>query len=57
MFKIGSHPIQAIDQELHEGCGLLQQSVARPAAVGAAQLRLEVPVEVFMRVALRRVRR
>lgn len=40
-----------------KGCGLLQQSVACPAAIGAAQLRLEVPVEVLVRVALRCVGR
>lgn len=57
MLKIGFHPLQAVDQELHEGCGLLQQSVGRLAAIGAAQPRLEIPVQVLVRIALRRVGR
>ncbi len=57
MLEIGLHSLRAVDQELHEGGGLLQQPVACPAALSAAQLRLEVPVEVLVRVALRRVGR
>jgi hypothetical protein len=57
MLEIGLHSLRAVDQELHEVCGLLQQSVEHPAAVGAAHLRLEVPVELFIRVALQRVGR
>ncbi len=57
MLEIGFHPLRAVDQELHEGGRLLQQPSWCSAAIGAAQLRLEVPVEVFIRVALRRVGR
>ena len=46
MLEIGLHSHRAVDQELHEGSSLLQQSVARPAAAGAAHLRLKVSVEV-----------
>lgn len=55
MLEIGFLPLRAVDQELHEGCCLLQQPSWRSAAIGAVQLRLEVLVEVFIRVALRRV--
>lgn len=55
MLEIGVHPFCAVDQELHEGCCLLQQSVAHPAAVGAVQLRLEVLVKALIRITLRRV--
>lgn len=57
MLEIGLDPLWAIDQELHEGSGLLQQRLARATAVGTAQIRLEVPVEVFIGIALRRVGR
>lgn len=57
MIEIGLHPFRAADQELHEGCSLHQQSVACAAVVSATQLRLEVPVEVLVRVALQRVGR
>ena len=57
MLEIGLHPLRAVDQKLHEGCSLLQQCSWCSAAIGAAQLRLEVPVEVFIRVALWRVGR
>jgi|CXWK01.1.fsa_nt_gi hypothetical protein len=49
MLEIGLHPLRAVDQELHEGFGLLQQSVVHPAAIGATQLRLEFPFEVGFR--------
>ncbi len=57
MLEIGFHPLRAIDQELHEGRSLLQQCARCCAAISAAQLRLEVPVEVLVRVALWRVGR
>ena len=47
MLEIEAHPLRAVDQELHEGSRLLQQSVRRPAAIGAAQLCLEIPVQVL----------
>ena len=53
MIEIGLHPLRAADEKLHEGGGLLQQSAWCSAAIGAAQLRLEVPVEILVRVALR----
>lgn len=55
MIGIGFHPIWSADQELHEGCGLVQKSVTCPAAISAAQVRFEVPVEVLVRAALLRV--
>ena len=47
MIEIELHPFRAADQELHEGYGLLQQPSLCSAAIGAARLRLEVPVEVL----------
>ena len=57
MIEIGLHALGAVEEELHEGGAFFQQSMARAAAVRAAQVRLEVPVEVFVGVALRRVGR
>lgn len=57
MLEIGLDPLGAVGQKLHEGCCLLQQPIARAAALGVAQMSLEVPVEVFIGVALRRVGR
>lgn len=57
MIEIGFHALWAADEELHEGCGLVKKTVACTASISAAQVRLEVPVEVFVRVALRRVGR
>ena len=57
MIEIGFHPLWAADEKLHEGCGLVKKTVARPAAISASQVRLEIPVEVLVRVALRRVGR
>jgi hypothetical protein len=57
MIEIGLHPLGALDQELDEGSSLREQTVASPAAISAAQVRLDVPLEIFVRVALRRVGR
>lgn len=52
MLKIGNYPFQAVAKELYEGCGLLQQAIWCSAAIDAAQLRFQDPVEVRIRVAL-----
>lgn len=46
MIEIGFHAFRHCGQKLHEGGGLRKQAAGRGASVGAAQLGLEVTVEV-----------
>lgn len=57
ILEIRPDPLGAPYEELHERGCLFQKAVGRGAAVGAAQLRLEVPVKVIVLVGLWRVQR